>query len=351
MVNFSSHIDQEKQKYVEITASFAVDPEISDRFDLMLGFHPYEKRILDEDEDNIPIEVLRCLRRSDLLNLQKPWKRAKMALLWLKLFPEIDSMIKLKYDDMLHNLWQRCLENTQILQLAYAFYHSDLYSENGTENCRINRLTRDTAANIQQEITESSNADSRTLGKLLWTLPFSADCPLGKLVEGKAGLSKQLKKRVGITKLSPGLLCNYFLRRNILMENLLDPHQFEDFTSAIFVEEGWTVERMKKTRDGGKDIIAKQEIDGVPTVAYVQVKRQLNPVGEPKVKEFVATLAGDKIDKGFFVTTSYFTEPAKRWLKDKGASLATIETIDRQSLETKMQRIANREIAAYLMQS
>lgn len=71
----------------------------------------------------------------------------------------------------------------------------------------------------------------------------------------------------------------------------------------------------------------------------------------PKVKEFVATVAGDKVDKGFFVTTSYFTEPAKRWLKDKGASLATIEMIDRQSLETKMQHIANREIAVYLMQS
>ena len=344
MEGFPSQIDQKKQKYQELTASFAVAPENSDRFNLMLGFHPYEKRFLDENEDDIPIEVLRFMQRSDLLSIENPRKREKSALLWLQLFPEIDSMITLSYNEILHNLWKSCLKKTQILRLAYAYYQ-----KNGAEFHRVNRQTRNKAANIQQEIADASNTDARAVGKVLWTLPFSADCPLGRLVEGEAGLSQELKKRVGITRFAPGLLCNYFLQRNILSEDLLDPHQFEDFTGAILAEEGWAVERMKKTRDGGKDIIARQEINGVPIVAYVQVKRQLSPVGEPKVKEFVATVAGDKVDQGFFVTTSYFSKPAKSWLKNKGASLATIEIIDRQGLEAKIQRIANQEIAAYLM--
>jgi Restriction endonuclease len=351
MVEFPPQIGQEKQKYVELTASFAVEPEISARFDLMVGFHPYEKRMLDEEEDDIPIEVLRFMRRSDLLNIKDSCKREKSALLWLRLFPEIDSMLKLEYDEILHNLWQNCIEKTQVLRLAYAFYHTDLYSKDGAENHRINRLTRDTVASMQQKITNASNADSRAIGKVLWAFPFSADCSLGRLVEGKVGLSKELKRRVGITQFAPGLLCNYFLRRNILIEDLLDPYQFEDFTGAIFTEEGWEVERTPNSHDDGKDIIARQKINGVPIVAYVQVKRQIRSVGKPKVKEFVATVAGDKVDKGFFVTTSYFSKPAKKWLQDKGASLATIETIDRKSLEAKMKRIANKEIASYLMQS
>lgn len=349
MTIFFSESGREKQKYVELTASFAVEPEFSKQFDLMCGLHPYEKRMLDEEEDNIPIEVLRFIRRSDLLSIKNPWKREKSALLWLEVFPEIDSMLELKYDEILHNLWKACFEKTQILRLAYAFYPTDLYSKDGVKNHQINRLTRDTAAKIQQEITEASDTDPRGVGKVLWTLPFNANCPLGDLVEEKVGLSQELKRKVGITQFAPGLLCNYFLRRDIQMENLLDPHQFEDFTGAILVEEGWDVERMPKTRDGGKDIIARQTVNGIPVVAYVQVKRQRSPVGEPKVKEFVATVAGDKVDQGIIVTTSYFSKPAKKWLKDKGASLARIETVSRQDLEAKMQHIANQEVAAYLV--
>lgn len=120
----------------------------------------------------------------------------------------------------------------------------------------------------------------------------------------------------------------------------------------VYEKEGWEVVQMPKSRDGGKDVIAKQIVAGVPVVAYVQAKRysQSHPVGISVIKEFVATVAGDGVDKGFIVTTSYFSKPSVGWLNEKGASLATVELVDRLELEKKMQQIADLEMAAYLVQ-
>ncbi len=48
---------------------------------------------------------------------------------------------------------------------------------------------------------------------------------------------------------------------------------------------------------------------------YIQAKRYKleNPVNEPDVRAFAGSLQGAKADKGVFVTTSYFTEPAKKF--------------------------------------
>lgn len=116
----------------------------------------------------------------------------------------------------------------------------------------------------------------------------------------------------------------------------------------LFQEEGWEVTKMRHTRDGGKDIIAKQMIGETPTIAYIQAKMYSHrPVGIEVVKEFVATVAGDRIDKGFIVTTSYFSRPSATWLQTKGVSIAAIELVDRTQLESKIQKIADAESTAY----
>jgi len=142
------------------------------------------------------------------------------------------------------------------------------------------------------------------------------------------------------------------LDTNITNNDLLNPRQFEDLVATIYRAEGWDITQMPKTRDGGKDIIAKGSLDGRNVVVYIQAKRysQSNPVSINYVKEFVATVAADKVDKGFMVTTSYFTEPSTTWLYTKGVSVANVELIDKIQLVRKMEKLTDSEISAYLLE-
>ncbi len=63
--------------------------------------------------------------------------------------------------------------------------------------------------------------------------------------------------------------------------------------------------------DGGVDGVIDQDAFGLERV-YVQSKRyaQNVAVGAPEIQKFVGSLNSKKANKGVFVTTSYFTDPA-----------------------------------------
>lgn len=108
---------------------------------------------------------------------------------------------------------------------------------------------------------------------------------------------------------------------------------------------------MPRTRDGGKDIVANKVLDGQPITTYIQVKRnaQHRPVSLKDVKEFVATLAADGLNKGYMVTTSSFSPDAKKWLNTMKVPLAMVDLIDKSQLEVIMQRMSEGSIPAYLL--
>jgi hypothetical protein len=336
------------ERYVEITAAFAVNREFAPAFDLLLGVHPEQQRHLTEEEE-YAINLLRYCEKTDLLNSQikAPSSSISLALLWLKYFPDIQGILSTTDQDLYRLLWKSALENAEPLKLAYAFYPTEFYSEQGVLQ---RKRVKDEATRLQMKIENLTTDDSRARGKVVWTLPFPAGGPLGQLVEERAGLSSALKKRIGLTSYSPGLLCNYLLGRNIAVEHMLDKDQFEDLAGIVFSEEGWSVEKTPKTRDGGKDIIARKIVSGTPIIAYVEAKRykQTRKIRISQVKEFVATVAGDKADRGFLVTSSFFSKPSLKWLQEKGAALALVECIDRKVLESRLKKIADAETAAYL---
>ncbi len=334
------------QTFTQLTAAFTMPQEIASRFELLLGVHPEEQRHLSEEEEERPLALLRYVRRQDLLSIQHPQGIEKLALLWLEFFPEIDDY--LHTPDFYESLTKKVFEEVEILNLAYAFYPVAFSGKEGEQNLTRYKEIREAAEQIQRTIEENVDVNPRARGKVTWTLPFPANGLLGRIAEHKAGLSTILKQRLGLNNYKPGLLCNFLLHHHIPMARLLDPHQFEDLTGMIFQEEGWNVTRMRQTRDGGKDIIAKQVIEGAPTIAYIQAKRySTKKVGIREVKEFVATVAGDKVDKGIIVTTSYFSKPATQWLQERGVSLATVELVDRTLLESRILEIADAETAAY----
>lgn len=64
--------------------------------------------------------------------------------------------------------------------------------------------------------------------------------------------------------------------------------------------------------DGGIDGVIDQDALGLDQV-YVQAKRYAieNAVSEPEIRGFTGSLGAAKASKGVFVTTSYFTQPAR----------------------------------------
>jgi restriction system protein len=66
-----------------------------------------------------------------------------------------------------------------------------------------------------------------------------------------------------------------------------------------------------RSGDGGIDGVIDQDALGLDRI-YVQAKRYVpeNGVSEPEIRAFTGSLGAAKANKGVFVTTSYFTQPA-----------------------------------------
>ena len=74
------------------------------------------------------------------------------------------------------------------------------------------------------------------------------------------------------------------------------------------------LQRVGGTGDGGIDGIISLDKLGLEKV-YVQAKRWQQPVGRPEVQAFYGALAGQRANKGVFITTSSYTQQASEFAR------------------------------------
>jgi len=80
-----------------------------------------------------------------------------------------------------------------------------------------------------------------------------------------------------------------------------------------------------KTGDGGIDGIIKEDKLGLDVV-YIQTKKwDNNPVGRPDVMQFAGALQAQKANKGIFITTSRFTDDARRYVSQIGSKIVLVD--------------------------
>ncbi len=79
-----------------------------------------------------------------------------------------------------------------------------------------------------------------------------------------------------------------------------------------------------KSGDGGIDGIIKEDKLGLDFVA-VQAKRWKDVVGRPVVQAFAGSLEGFRARKGVLITTSWFSEEAKQYVKNIGKRIVLID--------------------------
>ncbi len=98
----------------------------------------------------------------------------------------------------------------------------------------------------------------------------------------------------------------------------LHPRQFEAFAGKLLESVGFTnVEVTKYVGDGGIDGYGNLEMGVVKVRAAFQVKRWRNNVPPAEVNQFRGAILGE-FDQGIFITTSDFSEEAKKVSSKRG---------------------------------
>ena len=119
---------------------------------------------------------------------------------------------------------------------------------------------------------------------------------------------------------------NYQEHQNQLKEELLQkimgshPDFFEELVLELLIEMGYgrsraDAEVLGRSGDGGIDGIIKEDELGLHLI-YIQAKRQKENVSVHLVRDFAGALDCKGAQKGVFLTTSNFTQPAKNFVEE-----------------------------------
>jgi restriction system protein len=95
----------------------------------------------------------------------------------------------------------------------------------------------------------------------------------------------------------------------------ITPHQFEEIIAELFFKKGFDVELTKKTRDGGRDIIAVSKEMDVKTKYLIECKRYAvtNKVSIGVVQRLLGVKVAESANKAILATTSGFTKDARKF--------------------------------------
>ena len=111
------------------------------------------------------------------------------------------------------------------------------------------------------------------------------------------------------------------LKEDLLQEIMKnEPEFFEELVLDLLFKMGYCssradAEKIGRSGDGGIDGIIKQDKLGLDLI-HIQAKRQQDSVNIGTVRDFAGALDSKGAQKGIFITTSDFTQPAKNFVKE-----------------------------------
>jgi len=123
-------------------------------------------------------------------------------------------------------------------------------------------------------------------------------------------------------------------RRLVTSQNWLNltPAQFEEYVAELFGAGGYRVQITGGIADGGIDI--EVEKDGKRAIVQCKRYHPRNKVGVEEVRAFCSVVHHSKAERGYFVTSSSFTNEAAAWAKKD-----RVTTIDGKRLIDLMKKV------------
>ena len=129
-----------------------------------------------------------------------------------------------------------------------------------------------------------------------------------------------------------------FRQSSDLLDTLvhLQPERFEQTVLDLLESIGYgRGHHLGSSGDGGIDGIIDQDALGIEKI-YVQAKRWAKPVGEPEIRNFSGSLDPHGATKGLLITTSDFTDRARRTAETISSGNKHIRLIDGTELAQLM---------------
>jgi restriction system protein len=124
----------------------------------------------------------------------------------------------------------------------------------------------------------------------------------------------------------------------------ISPREFEEIIAHIFSMHGFTVDLTKRTRDGGKDIIAfNTDRMGVTSKYLIECKRYApsRPVGVAVVRALYGVQRNEGANKAIVATTSRFTSAAKAFATKKDSTQWAMDLKDIRDIREWLAAAAN----------
>ena len=116
----------------------------------------------------------------------------------------------------------------------------------------------------------------------------------------------------------------------------LQPERFEQTVLDLLEGIGYgRGHHLGRAGDGGIDGIINPDPLGLDSI-YVQAKRWTKPVGEPEVRTFSGSLDPHGATRGLLITTSGFTDTARRTAETISAGNKRIRLVDGEELAQLM---------------
>lgn len=149
---------------------------------------------------------------------------------------------------------------------------------------------------------------------------------------------KLKETKIELFRDSPSLsVFDKLLKRGVSFDDL-SWREFEKLISKLLEKDGYEVELMEGTKDGGVDVIAYKDLGSAGFFKTIwQAKKKLikNKVGLSVIRELADTTKEFKASKGFIVTNSYLTAGAlSRVHRDQH----TLGKVDRDDLNSWINR-------------
>jgi len=96
----------------------------------------------------------------------------------------------------------------------------------------------------------------------------------------------------------------------------IKPREFEELIAHIFGKAGFEVQLTKKTRDGGRDIIALKNDLGIPVKYIIECKRYArdNKISVDVARSLYGVQMQEGANKAIIATTSYFTKDTQKFV-------------------------------------
>jgi hypothetical protein len=318
-----------RQKFKIVPELTVRSRKFASKLDMIMGIDPMTGHSYTTDVEEALRDLQNVLKWARKDDHKQIFEMAEYQA-WLNYFPEIREGILDSKEDAEYLLLKSMLSNVAIEGIHYIFHPESLWGD----ECRKNEEA------LLKDISDKYENVRQIDPALRIAFPLTHTIGPGKLIEEEFGFSSKIRKGLIIHDQSPALIANHLVQSDGSIVDDLSPRQLEELCYTIFKEVGWDVELTHKSNDGGKDVVARKDENGKQYLVYVEATTA-KKVKKQKVQAFAAVLGSDNADKGYFVSSTYFSSGIKEWCAKSRSNVADVRLVDREKLLKIMNKITS----------